>query len=77
MSDIVLNCGYVPLVDCATLVIAKELGFAVEAGLAHNFVGQPSWLALRDMLAPGHLDAAQLLSPMPVAMTIGSDGLPA
>lgn len=77
MSDSVLNCGYVPLVDCAPLVIAKDLGFAAEEGLALNLVAQPSWSALRDMLALGHLDAAHMLSPMPVAMSIGLGGLPA
>ena len=77
MSDRVLNCGYLPLVDCAPLVIAKELGFAAEQGLDLNLVRQPSWSALRDMLALGHLDAAQMLSPMPVAMSIGQGGLPA
>lgn len=77
MSRTVLNCGYVPLVDCAPLVIAKELGYAGEEGLALNLVQQPSWSALRDMLALGHLDAAQILSPLPVAMSIGLGGLPA
>lgn len=77
MSKTVLNCGYVPLVDCAPLVIAKELGFAAEEGLTLHLVRQPSWSALRDMLALGHLDAAQMLSPMPVAMSIGFGGLPA
>ncbi|MCF2872669.1 ABC transporter substrate-binding protein [Octadecabacter sp. G9-8] len=77
MSDTVLNCGYVPLVDCAPLVIAKELGFAAEEGLVLNLVRQPSWSALRDMLALGHLDMAQMLSPMPVAMSMGLGGLPA
>ncbi len=77
MTDRVLNCGYVPLVDCAPLVIANELGFAAEEGLALNLVAQPSWSALRDMLALGHLDAAHMLSPMPVAMSIGLGGLPA
>lgn len=77
MTDTVLNCGYLPLVDCAPLVIAKDLGFAAEEGIALNLVAQPSWSALRDMLALGHLDAAQMLSPMPVAMSIGLGGLPA
>lgn len=77
MSNTVLNCGYVALVDCAPLVIAKELGFAAKEALDLNLVRQPSWSALRDMLALGHLDAAQMLSPMPVAMSIGLGGLPA
>lgn len=77
MNSPVLNCGYVPLVDCAPLVIAKDLGFAAEQGITLNLIRQPSWSALRDMLALGHLDAAQMLSPMPVAMSIGMGGLPA
>ncbi|MFT5787345.1 MAG: ABC-type nitrate/sulfonate/bicarbonate transport system substrate-binding protein [Ascidiaceihabitans sp.] len=77
MSKTVINCGYVPLVDSAPLIIARELGFAAEEGLDLNLVRQPSWSALRDMLALGHLDAAQMLSPMPVAMSLGLGGLPA
>ncbi|MFK7879746.1 CmpA/NrtA family ABC transporter substrate-binding protein [Roseobacter sp.] len=77
MTGTVLNCGYVPLVDCAPLIIAKELGFAAEEGLDLNLVAQPSWSALRDMLALGHLDVAQMLSPMPIAMSLGMGGLSA
>lgn len=77
MTRTVLNCGYVPLVDSAPLIIAHELGFASEEGLELNLIRQPSWSALRDMLGLGHLDAAQMLSPMPIAMTMGMGGLPA
>lgn len=77
MSTDVLNCGYVALVDSAPLIIAQELGFAAEEGLALNLVQQPSWSALRDMLALGHLEAAQMLSPMPIAMSLGMGGLTA
>lgn len=77
MSVEVLNCGYVPLVDCAPLIIAKELGFAADHGLTLNLVPQPSWSALRDMLALGHLEAAHMLAPLPVAMSMGRGGFPA
>ncbi len=77
MTDSILNCGYVALVDSAPLIIAQELGFAAEEGLALNLIQQPSWSALRDMLALGHLDAAQMLSPMPVAMSLGMGSFPA
>ncbi|MEO1324861.1 MAG: ABC transporter substrate-binding protein, partial [Pseudomonadota bacterium] len=77
MSETVLNCGYVALVDSAPLIIAQELGFAAEEGLFLNLVQQPSWSALRDMLALGHLHAAQMLSPMPIAMSLGMGGFPA
>lgn len=70
----VLNCGYVPLVDSAPLILAKELGFASDEGLQLNLLRQPSWSALRDLLALGHLDAAHMLAPMPAAMQLGLSG---
>lgn len=69
-----LNCGYVPLVDSAPLIIAKELGFAADQGIELNLLRQPSWAALRDLLALKHLDVAHMLSPMPVAMSLGLSG---
>lgn len=59
-----LNCGYIPLVDCAPLVVAREMGFAQEEGLALELHKQPSWSALRDHLALGALEAAHMLSPV-------------
>lgn len=74
MSRTVLNCGYVPLVDSAPLILAKELGFAAAEGISLNLLRQPSWAALRDLLALGHLDVAHMLAPMPIAMTLGLSG---
>lgn len=75
MSPRHVNCGYVPLVDCAPLIIARELTFAADEGLELNLLRQPSWAALRDLLALGHLDAAHMLSPMPAAMSLGLSGM--
>lgn len=74
MNRRMLNCGYVPLVDSAPLIIAQTLGFADEEGIALNLLRQPSWAALRDLLALGHLDAAHMLAPMPIAMSLGISG---
>ena len=74
MTGRVLNCGYVPLVDSAPLIIARELGFAADEGLTLNLLRQPSWAALRDLLALGHLDAAHMLAPMPLVMSLGLSG---
>ncbi len=74
MSGSVLNCGYVPLVDSAPLILAKELGFARDAGIELNLLKQPSWAALRDLMALGHLEVAHMLSPLPLAMTMGWSG---
>ncbi len=72
-----LTAGFVPLVDCAPLVVAKEIGFAEEEGLALALHRAPSWSALRDRLALGGLDAAHMLAPVPVAMSLGLGGIPA
>ena len=42
--------AFVPLVDCAVLVAAREQGFAAEAGLDLVLVKEPSWASLRDHL---------------------------
>ena len=70
----VLALGYVPLVDAAPLLVAEALGFAEEEGLALTLHPAPSWAALRDMLASGQVAAAQMLSPVPVAMALGLGG---
>lgn len=35
--------AFVPLVDCAVLVAAKEKGFARAAGIERELVKEPSW----------------------------------
>lgn len=75
MKTTKVSCGYLPLVDCAPLIIAKELKFASQEGLDLTLVKQPSWSALRDMLAFGQIDFAHMLSPMPVAMSLGLGGI--
>ncbi|SFR34020.1 NitT/TauT family transport system ATP-binding protein [Yoonia tamlensis] len=71
-----IRCGFLPLVDAAPLIIARELNFARDEGVDLRLVKQPSWAALRDLLALGQIDAAHMLSPMPIAMTLGKSGLP-
>jgi NitT/TauT family transport system ATP-binding protein len=76
MKTTQVQCGYLPLVDCAPLIIAKELKFAAQEGLDLILQKQPSWSALRDRLAFGELDFAHMLSPMPIAMSLGLGGAP-
>ncbi|MEM7270179.1 MAG: CmpA/NrtA family ABC transporter substrate-binding protein [Pseudomonadota bacterium] len=76
MKRIELTCGFIPLVDCAPLVVALELGFAEDEGLALILRRLPSWSAIRDQLAFGQVDAAHMLSPLPVAMSMGLGAAP-
>jgi len=63
--------AFVPLVDCAVLVAAREQGFAAAEGLELTLVKEPSWASLRDHLSLGHVDCAHALAPLPVALTLG------
>ncbi|MEC7761867.1 MAG: CmpA/NrtA family ABC transporter substrate-binding protein [Pseudomonadota bacterium] len=74
MKGVVLSVGFIPLVDAAPLIVAQEMGFAAEEGLSLDLVRAPSWSSLRDMLVFGRVDAAHMLSPVPVATAMGLGG---
>ncbi|SMY09168.1 ABC transporter substrate-binding protein [Flavimaricola marinus] len=66
--------GYVPLLDAAPLIVAQEMGFAAEEGLELSLRPAPSWSSVRDMLSFGAVDAAHMLSPVPIASALGLGG---
>ena len=66
-----LRIGFIPLVDCAPLIVARELGFAADEGLELDLVREVSWANIRDRILLGHFDAAHMLAPMPIAARLG------
>lgn len=68
-----LTLGFVPLTDCAPLVIAKEKGFFRRQGLEVELSRESSWANVRDKLCIGMLDGAQMLAGVPLFVN-GSDG---
>ncbi len=66
-----VTVGFIPLLDCASLAVAAELGFAAAEGLDLELVRETSWANIRDRVIVGHFDAAHMLAPMPVASTLG------
>ncbi|MGZ9812342.1 ABC transporter substrate-binding protein [Pseudoroseicyclus sp. H15] len=76
MSVEAIEAGVIPLVDAAPLIVARELGFAEEEGLDLRLTRAPSWSAMRDMLVTRRIEAAHMLSPLPVAMAMGLGGMP-
>ena len=72
-----LTIGFMPLTDCAPVVVAKEMGFFEKWGLNVELTKQNSWSDLRDKLHANELDAAQMLAPMPLASTLGLGGIKA
>ena len=63
--------GFMPLLDCASLVVAVERGFAAQEGLDLRLVRETSWANIRDRIIVGHFDAAHMLAPMTIAATLG------
>lgn len=70
-----LRLGLLPLADAAPLVIAKSHGFFARQGLDVELSVERAWAALRDKVAAGMLDGGQMLAPMPIAATLGLDGV--
>ena len=66
-----LVLGFMPLLDCASLIAAAEFGFAQREGLELTLVRETSWANIRDRVIVGHFDAAHMLGPMTVASTLG------
>jgi NitT/TauT family transport system ATP-binding protein len=66
-----LRIAFLPLNDVAVLAAAHERGFAEEEGLALDLVRTTSWATLRDRLVYGQVQAAHMLAPLAVAVTLG------
>ena len=67
----VVVVGFIPLLDCAPLIVAAEKGFAAAAGIDLTLVRETSWANIRDRVVVGHFDAAHMLGPMAIASTLG------
>lgn len=68
------DVGFVPLTDCASLVVAREKGFAKAEGVDLHLHRQPSWAAVRDKVAFDRLDAAHMPAGLAMAMSMGLGG---
>ncbi len=70
-----LKIGFIPLTDCAPLIVAKEQGFFAQQGLDVELCKEASWSTIRDKLAFEEYDAAHLLAPMLMASTLGLNSI--
>lgn len=69
-----LTIGFIPLTDCASVVMAGELGLYKNYGLNVTVSKEASWAAVRDKLVNGELDAAHVLYGMMYGVTLGVGG---
>lgn len=67
----VLRIGFLPLTDCASLVMASRLGFDEKHGIKIVLSKEASWSAIRDKLGNGELDAAHVLYGLIYGVQLG------
>jgi nitrate/nitrite transport system ATP-binding protein len=73
-----VDLGFLPLTDCAPLVVAKEKGFFAKHGIETvNLVREFNWSSLAEGVAASRLDGAPMLAGMPLAMSLGMEHRPA
>ena len=70
----VLRIGMLQLSDAAPLVTALEKNFFGARGLRVRLSVEPSWANIADKMTFGQMDAAIMLPPLALAMTLGLRG---
>lgn len=70
-----LKIGFMPLTDCASVIIASVMGFDKKYGIKIIPCKQASWAAVRDKLVNGELDAAHVLYGLIYGVHMGIGGL--
>jgi ABC-type nitrate/sulfonate/bicarbonate transport system substrate-binding protein len=71
-----LRLGFVPLTDCAPLVVAQELGLFERHGVEVVLSRELGWATVRDKIIFGELHAAHALWPMVLQLALGLSGSP-
>jgi len=69
-----IKLGFIPLTDCAPLVVAKELGLFAKYGVDVELSKEASWAVIRDKILNGELDGAHCLFSMPLSVYTGIGG---
>jgi len=69
-----IRIGYIPLTDCASVVMAKELGLYKKYGVDVEISKEASWPNVRDKLLNGELKASHCLFGMPFSVYMGIGG---
>lgn len=67
-----LNIGFVPITCATPIIMAQPLGFYERYGLNAKVIKTAGWAVARDKSLAGEYDASHMLTPMPLAMTLGA-----
>src|SRR5258708_18364211 len=69
-----VKVGFIPLTDCAAVVMASVKGFDKKYGITITASKEASWAAVRDKLVNGELDAAHVLYGLIYGVQMGIGG---
>ncbi|EHD21506.1 MULTISPECIES: CmpA/NrtA family ABC transporter substrate-binding protein [Brenneria] len=69
-----IRVGFIPLTDCASVVMAAIKGFDKKYGITIIPSKEASWAAVRDKLVSGELDAAHILYGQLYGLQMGLSG---
>lgn len=69
-----IKLGFIPLTDCAPIVMAQELGLFKKYGVNVTVSKEASWANVRDKILTGELDGAHCLFSMPFSVYTGVGG---
>lgn len=76
-STSIMRVGFVPLLDCAPLLAAVELGMCERRDLRVRLLRMPGWANIRDQVIFGELDAAHAPAGLLLAINAGQAPVPA
>jgi nitrate/nitrite transport system substrate-binding protein len=71
-----LKIGFIPITCATPIIMAHPMGFYARHGLNVEVVKTAGWAVVRDKTLNKEYDAAHMLSPMPLAITLGAGSKP-
>ena len=71
-----LKVGFIPITCATPIIMAHPLGFYSKHGLNVEVIKTAGWAVIRDKTLNKEYDAAHMLSPMPLAITLGAGSTP-
>jgi nitrate/nitrite transport system substrate-binding protein len=71
-----LKVGFIPITCGTPIIMAQPMGFYAKHGLNVDVIKTAGWAVIRDKTLNKEYDAAHMLSPMPLAITLGVGSQP-
>jgi nitrate/nitrite transport system substrate-binding protein len=71
-----LKVGFIPITCATPIIVAHPMGFYARHGLNVEVVKTAGWAVVRDKTLNKEYDAAHMLAPMPLAISLGLGSQP-